>query len=53
MIRCLFALLFCLFISCDDGDLQIEIIDFDDATIDFADLAEEVMGQDDIDHELP
>ena len=25
----------------------------DDATIDFADLAEEVMGQDDIDHELP
>ncbi len=25
----------------------------DDATVDFADLAEEVMGQDDIDHELP
>jgi MraZ protein len=25
----------------------------DDATLDFADLAEEVMGQDDHDHELP
>ena len=28
-------LFFCLLLSCDDGDLQIEIIDFDDSTIDF------------------
>ena len=27
--------LLCLFISCDDGDLQIETIDFDSASLDF------------------
>ena len=42
MIRCLFALLFCRFISCDDGDLQIEIIDFDDATIDFCETTTDI-----------
>jgi len=30
----LFFSLICLFLSCDDGDLQIETLDFDSATID-------------------
>ncbi len=35
MQRSLLLLLSCLILSCDDGDLQIEIIDFDSASIDF------------------
>lgn len=35
MLRSSFLLLFCLFISCNDGDLQIETIDFNSASIDF------------------
>ena len=35
-------LLFCLFLSCNDGDLQIETIDFDSATIEFCESTVDV-----------
>ena len=35
MVRSCFALFLCLFISCDDGDLEIRTIDFDSASVDF------------------
>lgn len=35
MLRSSLSFLFCLLISCDDGDLQIQTIDFDSASIEF------------------
>ncbi len=35
MLRSSLSLLFCLLVSCDDGDLQIQTIDFDSAAIEF------------------
>ena len=42
MLRSYFALLLCLFVSCDDGDIQIQTIDFDSASIDFCESATDV-----------
>ena len=42
MKRSFVLLLFCLFLSCNDGDLQIEIIDFDNATIEFCETSVDI-----------
>ena len=42
MFRGCLALLLFLLISCDDGDLQIEIIDFDSASIDFCESSTDI-----------
>lgn len=42
MLRSSLLLLVCLFISCNDGDLQIETIDFNSASIDFCESSTDI-----------
>lgn len=42
MFRSYIALLFCLFISCDDGDLEISTIDFNNASVEFCETITDV-----------
>lgn len=42
MVRFFIALLFCLFISCDDGDLEISTIDFNSASVDFCESVADI-----------
>ena len=42
MLRSYFALVLCLFVSCDDGDLEIQTIDFESASIEFCESVTDV-----------
>ena len=42
MLRSLVLLFTCLLFACNDGDLQIEIIDFDSANIDFCETTTDI-----------